>query len=30
MSWLDVVYILILCVCVLITGYLLIGDNDDE
>ena len=30
MSWLDAVYILIVCVCILIIGYLLIGGNDDE
>ena len=30
MSWFDVVYILIVCVCILITGYLLIGGDDDE
>lgn len=30
MSWLDVLYILIVCVSILITGYLLIGGDDDE
>lgn len=30
MCWLDAVYILVVCVAILITGYLLIGDDEDE